>query len=194
MPRRPDLPSRLSTQRSASGSAGGQSRVTSSRTRVDVRGWMGASRLSGFMVIMLCLVIMAVFVLVPSIGTYLEQRQRIASLQQSVAVTQQQVDALEAERDRWKDANFIATQARERLYYVKPGEVVYLVDNDLNKALLPQERPTVSADVTKTETAWMSTLVKSVTEAGLAQTVAPETEFTVGVPDVPSENQESPAP
>ena len=48
----------------------------------------------------------------------------------------------EAQRDRWTDPAYITTQARERLYYVKPGEVVYLVDDDLPPALAPQEQAT----------------------------------------------------
>src|SRR3546814_9537238 len=49
--------------------------------RVDVRGWLGGIRLSGFMVIMLGLVVLAAFVLVPTVGTYVDQRQQIAALQ-----------------------------------------------------------------------------------------------------------------
>ena len=71
-------------------------------------------------------------------------------------------------------------QARERLYYVRPGEVVYLVDNDLPPELAPQERARVSEDVEPTQTDWMSQFVRSVTEAGLSQTV---TAPTIGVPD-----------
>ena len=75
------------------------------------------------------------------------------------------------------------TQARERLYYVRPGEVVYLVDNDLPPELRPQEQAPVSDQVEQTRTDWMSQLVRSVTAAGLAQTVkAP----AIGVPDAPS--------
>lgn len=147
---------------------------------MDVRGWLGGIRLSGFMVIMLGLVVLAAFVLVPTLGTYLEQRQRIAALEQAVAVTEAEVQALEAERDRWQDPAYITTQARERLYYVRPGEVVYLVDNDLPETALPQEQAPVSEDVVQTRTDWMSQLVRSVVSAGLAQTVAvPQ----IGVPD-----------
>ncbi|GAA1939934.1 hypothetical protein GCM10009775_34850 [Microbacterium aoyamense] len=145
-----------------------------------MREWLGGIRLSGFMVIMMGLVVLAAFVLVPTIGTYLGQRQQIAALEQAVELSKEQVVALEAERERWKDPAFITTQARERLYYVKPGEVVYLVDNDLPLEDIPQERATVSEDVEQTRTDWMSQFVRSVTEAGLAQTVkAP----TIGVPD-----------
>ena len=37
---------------------------------------------------------------------------------------------LRDERERWNDETFIVTQARERLYYVMPGEVSYLVIDD----------------------------------------------------------------
>src|SRR5690606_12538886 len=100
-------------------------------------GWLGGIRLSGFMVIMLGLVVLAAFVLVPTLGTYIDQRQQIAALEESVELTQAQVAELERERERWNDPAYITTQARERLYYVKPGEIVYLVDDDLD----PVERP-----------------------------------------------------
>ncbi|WP_347344786.1 septum formation initiator family protein [Microbacterium sp.] len=137
-----------------------------------MREWLGGIRLSGFMIIMLGLVILAAFVLVPTVGTYLDQRAQIAALERSVQATAEQVEALEAERDRWSDPAYITTQARERLYYVRPGEVVYLVDNDLPRSAIPEERHAVSKDVEETETDWMSQLVRSVTVAGTAQTVS----------------------
>src|SRR6478735_7706589 len=155
-------------------------RPPGARRPVDVRGWLGGIRLSGFMVIMLGLVVLAAFVLVPTIGTYVDQRQQIAALQAAVEVSRDQVADLKAERARWTDPAYITTQARERLYYVRPGEVVYLVDNDLPPALEPQEQAPVSDEVEQTRTDWMSQFVRSVTEAGLSQTVK---EPVIGVPD-----------
>lgn len=150
------------------------------RRGVDVRQWLGGIRLSGFMVIMMGLVVLAAFVLVPTVGTYLGQRQQIAALERAVELSREEVADLERQRERWRDPAYITTQARERLYYVRPGEVVYLVDNDLPPELLPQDQAPVSDEVEQTRTDWMTQLVRSVTEAGLAQTVkAP----TIGVPD-----------
>lgn len=160
--------------------AGSAPRRRPPRRPVDVREWLGGIRLSGFMVIMLGLVVLAAFVLVPTIGTYVDQRQRIAALEAAVQLSREEVAELESQRDRWRDPAYITTQARERLYYVRPGEVVYLVDNDLPPELAPQEQGPVSEEVQQTRTDWMSQLVRSVTEAGLAQTVAP---VTIGVPD-----------
>jgi cell division protein FtsB len=143
------------------------------RRPVDVRGWLGGLRLSGLMVFLVGLVVLAAFVLVPTIGTYLDQRQQITALEDAVTLSRDQVADLEAQRERWADPAYITTQARERLYYVKPGEVVYLVDNDLPPERTPQEQRPVSDKLQQTRTDWMSQLVRSVTEAGLAQTVKP---------------------
>lgn len=161
---------------------GPPSRTPREPRAVDVRGWLGGIRLSGFMMIMLGLVVLAAFVLVPSVGTYLDQRQQIIALESAVAVSRDEVAALEAERDRWQDPAYIMTQARERLYYVRPGEVVYLVDNDLDPIDVPHEQAVVSADIEEAAPDWMGQALRSVTEAGLAQTAAPE-EITIGVPD-----------
>ncbi|WP_322411841.1 septum formation initiator family protein [Microbacterium invictum] len=159
----PPSPSSTRGRRRPGGRSGGG--------RVDVRGWLGGIRLSGFMVIMLGLVVLAAFVLVPTVGTYLDQRQQIAALERSVELTREQIDELESERERWSDPAYITTEARERLYYVRPGEVVYLIDNDLPPEDVPREQGAVSDEVERTRTDWMSQLLRSVTEAGLATSV-----------------------
>lgn len=146
------------------------SRSQVSEPQVDVREWASGIRLSGFMVIMLSLVVLGAWVLVPTFGTYIDQRQKIAALEASVQVSADEIKALEQERDRWDDPAYITTQARERLYYVKPGEVVYLVDNDLDPAALPQEQAPVSEELTQTPADWMPQLLRTITGAGLAQT------------------------
>ncbi|WP_318244755.1 FtsB family cell division protein [Microbacterium pullorum] len=158
--------------------------------RVDVRQWLGGIRLSGFMMIMLGLVVLAAFVLVPTMGTYLDQRQQIAALERSVQLGEEEVADLEAARQQWSDPAYITTQARERLYYKHVGEVVYLVVDDLPAVEVPQERAPVSADVEETESDWMSRLVRSVTAAGVAETVT----YQIGVPDAPDAPDEAPAP
>ncbi len=138
--------------------------------RIDAREWLGGIRFSGFTAIMLGLVVLAAFVLVPSVGTFIDQRQQIAALEESIQVGHERITQLEAERDRWADPAFITSQARERLYYVTPGEVVYLVDNDVPADAVPPEQEAVSEDVVTTQTDWMSQLVRSVASAGLAKT------------------------
>ncbi|CAH0197021.1 septum formation initiator family protein [Microbacterium sp. Bi128] len=171
-------PRNRSASAPATAPATGGSRPPRAR-RVDVREWLGGLRISGFVVIMLGLVVLGTFVLVPTVGTYMDQRQQIQALQSAVALSQSEVADLQSQRERWSDPAYITTQARERLYYTLPGEVVYLIDDDLPASEAPQEQQDVSADVGQTRTDWMSQLVRSVTSAGAAQVVAP----AIGVPD-----------
>jgi cell division protein FtsB len=58
---------------------------------------------------------------------YLAQRSRIAQLQQSQQAQQGRVAALEKQRALLADPTYVASLARERLHYVKPGETTYVV-------------------------------------------------------------------
>ena len=161
--------------------------------RVDVREWLGKVRVSGFVVIMLGLVVLGTFVLVPTVGTYMDQRQQIQALENAVAVSRDDVAELESQRERWSDPAYITTQARERLYYTFPGEVVYLIDNDLPVSATPQEQQDVSEDVGQTRTDWMAQLVRSVADSGAAQVAVPTT-VEIGVPDPTPAPEATPAP
>lgn len=140
--------------------------------RVDVREWASGIRLSAFSVIMLSLVVLGAWVLVPTLGTFIDQRQKIAALEASVQVSEDQIAALVSERERWNDPAYITTQARERLYYVKPGEVVYLIDNDLDPAALPREQEPVSDTLEEKPADWMPQLLRTLVSTGLSDTAA----------------------
>lgn len=159
-------------QRQAPPSRPRTARARTASAQVDVREWASGIRLSGFMVIMLSLVVLGAWVLVPTLGTYIDQRQKIAALEVAVQVSADEIEALEQERERWDDPAYITTQARERLYYVKPGEVVYLVDNDLDPASLPAEQTPVSDELEETPTDWMPQLLRTIAGAGLAATAS----------------------
>jgi len=165
-------------------------RPVAAQPRVDVRGWLGGIRVSGFVVIMLGLVVLGTFVLVPTVGTYMDQRQQIQALKSAVALSQSEVADLQSQRERWSDPAYITTQARERLYYTMPGEVVYLIDDDLPASAALQEQADVSGDVSQTRTDWMSQFMRSLTSAGSAQVAVP----TVGVPDPTPTPDAPPAP
>ncbi|GAB3601169.1 FtsB family cell division protein [Microbacterium tumbae] len=176
MARRPAPPSSsprraspaAAARRAGSGRGGAEDKGPA-RT-VDVREWASGIRLSAFSAIMLSLVVLGAWVLVPTLGTYIDQRQKIAALEQAVQVSEDEIAALEKEQERWDDPAYIVTQARERLYFVKPGEVVYLIDDDLDVADLPQEQGPVSDALEEGAADWMAQLLRSVAGAGLAQT------------------------
>lgn len=131
-------------------------------------GWLSGIRFSGFSLIMLGVLVLAVVVLAPTIAAYAQQRAQLAELRAAVAAQETEVQRLRDERERWNDETFIVTQARERLYYVMPGEVSYLVIDDRSQAAKTEETREVSAEVTESKGDWMRTLLDSVMTAGLA--------------------------
>jgi cell division protein FtsB len=117
---------------------------------------------------MMGVLVLAVVVLAPTVASFAEQRQKIAALRADVSAQESEVQRLRDERERWNDETFITTQARERLYYVMPGEVSYLVIDDRTEAAKADASTEVSADVTESKGDWMSTILSSVLTAGLA--------------------------
>jgi len=142
--------------------------------------WLRTIRLSGFTLLMLALLILAVIVLAPNLRILIEQRQQIAALQSAVDETEGSVDGLKADVDRWSDPAYIESQARERLFYVFPGDVSYLVVGDDTGPTTSDGIP-ISDRIQTTQVDWVRTLLSSVYTAGLTdapadQLVAPVVE------------------
>ena len=141
---------------------------SSSTRTVDVREWTSGIRLSAFSVIMLSLVVLGAWVLVPTLGTYIEQRQQIAALQAEVDAAQDSVDELTDDVARWSDPAYIESQARERLYYIVPGDISYLVVDDGDHATTSDGQP-ISTSIQTTQVDWLASLLDSVYTAGLTE-------------------------
>ncbi len=55
------------------------------------------------------------------------QRAQIAAMEAEISDTQNDLDALNAQRESWQDADYVEEQARLRLNYGRPGEVPLVV-------------------------------------------------------------------
>jgi cell division protein FtsB len=132
-------------------------------------GWLRGIRLSGFSFVMMGILVLAVVVLAPSLRTYADQRQQVQRLEAIVQEAQGTVDQLKSERERWNDRTYITTQARDRLSYVMPGDISFLVINDLPvPAEGTAETAPVSTEIQDTPVDWMQSMFTSVMTAGLA--------------------------
>jgi cell division protein FtsB len=128
--------------------------------------WLRNFRLSGFALSILLLVVAALIVLAPNLKTFIEQRQQIAALEQSVIDAQADVDVLNTEIARWSDPAYIEAQARDRLYYVYPGDITFLVIGDDNLGLDEGGLP-ISDEIQTTQVDWVRALLSTYYEAGL---------------------------
>ena len=134
-----------------------------------VRNWLRGLRLSGFSFVMMGILVLAVVVLAPSVRTYAEQRQQIDELSNTVAAQQDSVDDLKAERERWNDRTFVTTQARDRLSYVLPGDISFLVINDTGASVDgAADTAPISTAIQDTDVDWVDSVFRSVMTAGLA--------------------------
>jgi cell division protein FtsB len=80
-------------------------------------------------VIIAVLVVLALAYTYP-VRVYLAQESTIAQMEQAQAAQQAKIDGLTEEVAKWQDPEYVRIQARERLFYVRRGEVPLLVLND----------------------------------------------------------------
>lgn len=167
----------------------GRALATTARARAERRGaepraaadaQLGRLRVSWTLLVVASLVVVGAFALAPSIGLLLEQRQTIGALQQQVADQQESVDELGAQVAQWSDRAFIEAQARDRLFYVYPGETAYVVLDDRGPAESVDEAPAFTTDLVERQGDWVQAGIASVVLAGLTEAGADE--LTSGTP------------
>lgn len=86
-----------------------------------------AVKLNSVTVSIILVIVAGTFLISSDVQAFLNQRRQIAEMELSIQQAEQDVEDMQAERDRWQDPVYIRSQARDRLYYVLPGEVSYLV-------------------------------------------------------------------
>ncbi len=112
---------------------------------------------------------LAVYVLFDPVQTWFSQQQRIAQLTSDVEKSKAAVASVTADIERWSDAAFVEAQARQRLLYVYPGDVTYLIVNDIVGETVDQ--PVATEVVQTTNINWVDALVASYVAAATAPTI-----------------------
>jgi len=135
---------------------------------------------SGFTVTVLALIVLGVVVLSPSLRVLAEQQQQIAQLEAELAAVDQEVQALEEQLDRWSDRAFVEAQARSRLMFVYPGDITYLVIDDVASET-PDIAETISEDIEVVSSNWIKSLFASYLVAATTQAPASEETNESGV-------------
>jgi len=140
--------------------------------------WFRNLQISGFTVTVLLLIVGALIVLAPSLRILVEQQNEITALERRVAEQQAVVDELQTDIDRWQDPAYIEAQARDRLLYVYPGDITYLIVDD-GLTVDGDGASLVSDEIQTTRIDWTRALLSSIVTAGLTnlpanQLVSPE--------------------
>lgn len=117
----------------------------------------------------LAVIIVAVFVLFEPVQIWFQQQIRIAELQAEVAKSTAEVSAMQEDLKRWGDKAYVEAQARQRLLFVYPGDVSYLIVNDIT--VKESVSVDASAAVRTTDINWVDALVGSYIAAAVDQEV-----------------------
>jgi cell division protein FtsB len=140
-----------------------------------------AVKLNSVTVSIILVIVAGTFLISSDVQAFLNQRRQIAEMEQSIEQAKQAVDDMQAERDRWQDPVYIRSQARDRLYYVLPGEVSYLVMDtdglDLTdtsgtvgaKLAAQRNADEISLEVAAANENWVDALIVSGLRAALDQ-------------------------
>lgn len=140
-----------------------------------------AVKLNSVSVSIILVIVAGTFLISSDVQAFLNQRRQIAEMELSIEQAKQAVDDMQAERDRWQDPVYIRSQARDRLYYVLPGEVSYLVMDpesiDLTdtsgtvgaKLAAQRNADEISLEVAAANENWVDALIESGLRAALDQ-------------------------
>jgi cell division protein FtsB len=143
-------------------------------------------KLNSSSVSLILVIVLGTFLISQDVQIYLDQRRQIVEMEQSIDLAEEAVSQMQAERDRWQDPVYIRSQARDRLYYVLPGEVSYLVMNaegmDFSDtsgtlgAVLAEKRNAddISLEAKAAQENWVDSILESVLRASLDSEVVEE--------------------
>ncbi|WP_430592414.1 FtsB family cell division protein [Humidisolicoccus flavus] len=137
-------------------------------------------RISWLFVLTLGVIVLGTLTLSPTISLLVEQRQEIAALEAQIASQEENVDDLGREISRWDDPAYIEAQARDRLFYVYPGELSFVVLDDRTEFDESAPLDAFSSEVETTKIDWTSALVETIVVAGLTEDLPDD--FPEGTP------------
>lgn len=126
--------------------------------------------------------------LTPTLRGYLDQRASISRAEQQITAEEERIASIEAELERWEDDSYVEQQARERLRFVKPGEVAFTVLDDTGEELSePLSGMTPQTEDVHANRPWYGQVWESVITAneGVPEPEAPATPQTEPAPDAP---------
>jgi hypothetical protein len=104
-------------------------------------------------------VLLGVFTLYEPVSIWVEQQIQIASLQKEVEQAKATLAESQANIERWSDRSYIEAQARSRLMFVYPGDISYLVVNDVTAD--DETAKAAKSEVIATDINWLESFLRS---------------------------------
>lgn len=111
--------------------------------------------------VLIALVVLLALAYTYPLRVYLEQESQIAEMESSTAAQRAEIEETAKRLAKWRDDDYLRIQARERYFYVRPGETPLLVVEDKEAAArkAAEQAPAAAPD------RWYDTLWSSVEAA-----------------------------
>jgi cell division protein FtsB len=147
----------------------GPIRVPSRRTSGSEKGGAAAERtdaprpraLTGRATILIAVLVALALAYTYPLRVYLEQKTQIAQMENDQVTQRAKIAATAKELEKWQDDEYLRIQAREKYFYVRPGETPLVIYYDAAGAVrdADQKAPAAAPD------RWYDTLWSSVQAA-----------------------------
>ena len=118
--------------------------------------------------LILFIVLFAIAVtLAPPTQHYFAQRAQISALESSVESNRKKLEEARAELERWRDPDYVRSQARARLHFVLPGERQYIILGITNEVSDSTEAAAPVNEDFPLGVPWYSRIISSITSVGV---------------------------
>lgn len=141
------------------------------RARVSLRGVFrnfAERRGISTRLLVLFIVLFAVAVtLAPPTQHYFAQRAQISALESSVESNRKKLEEARAELQKWRDPEYIRSQARTRLHFVLPGERQYIILGIRSEVASENDAAAPINEDFPLGVPWYSRIISSITSVGV---------------------------
>ena len=90
------------------------------------------------------------------------QRAQINAVEAEIQVRQERLEQAQIELQKWRDPNYVKSQARERLHFVLPGERQYIVVGIETTESAAEQKKTAVATKQFGSAPWYTKLISSI--------------------------------
>jgi len=126
-----------------------------------------------FIAISVVIFIIAVTIAPPA-QRYFTQRAQINAVEAEISNRKTRLAEAEIELQKWRDPNYVKSQARERLHFVLPGERQYIVLGVETEASSVQKQKTPVATEQFGSAPWYTKLISSIQQVAAGTGVKEE--------------------
>jgi cell division protein FtsB len=135
------------SRRTANGASGPAKRTSAPRPRA----------LTGRATVLIVIFVALALAYTYPLRVYLAQKSQIAQLEADQTAKRKQIAVESQQLQKWHDPEYLRAQAREQLFYVRPGETPLLVLNDpVGAAREAGKKPPAAAPDRWYDTLWSS--------------------------------------